>query len=70
MQDTTIQVNPRGSLEIRHVGNEKTPVIVIDDFLLDTAGVIEGACRAVDYGPDYDRETGKGADAEGEEKNP
>jgi hypothetical protein len=52
MQDTTIQVNPRGSLEIRHVGNEKTPVIVIDDFLLDTADVIEGACRAVDYGPD------------------
>jgi len=52
MQDTTVQVNPRGSLEVRQVGIERTPVVVIDDFLLDTAGLIEDACRAHDYGPD------------------
>lgn len=52
MQKTPVQVNPGGSLEIRHVGNEQTPVIVIDDFLLDTSAIIDGACRAGDYGPD------------------
>jgi hypothetical protein len=47
-----LTVNPKGSLQVREVGQEKTPVIVIDDFAIDTEKVIDYACRARDYGPD------------------
>ena len=52
MQEASIQINPKASLTVRHVGEEKTPLIIIDDFALDTDDVIEYACRSVDYGPD------------------
>jgi hypothetical protein len=52
MQDATIQVNSRGSLRVRQVGEESTPVITIDDFAVDTSAVIANACRADGYGPD------------------
>ena len=52
MQEVTIQVNPKASLQVLNVGEEKTPVIVIDDFATDTGSIIEYACRSVEYGPD------------------
>jgi hypothetical protein len=47
-----LTVNSMGSLLVREVGQEKTPVIVIDDFAVETGKVIDYACRALDYGPD------------------
>ena len=52
MQEASIQINPKASITVRHVGEEKTPVIIIDDFALDTGDIIDYACRSVDYGPD------------------
>ena len=52
MSEVTLQVNPKASLEVMVVGEEKTPVIIIDDFAVDTKDIIEFACRDVDYGPD------------------
>lgn len=37
------QVNPKFTHKILHVGNEKTPVFILDDFLLDTAPAINFA---------------------------
>ena len=47
-----LTVNPQGTLTVRQVGQEKTPVIIIDDFATDTGAVIDYACRTTDYGPD------------------
>ena len=52
MQSASVQVSPRAALNVRQVGVEQTPLIVIDDFAADTAALIEHACRAADYGPD------------------
>lgn len=52
MQEASVQINPKASLTVRHVGEEKTPVIIIDNFALDTGEIIDFACRVVDYGPD------------------
>jgi hypothetical protein len=52
MQEGSIQVNPKASLQVLEVGEEKTPLIVIDDFALDTGAVIDFACSSVTYGPD------------------
>lgn len=52
MQEASIQINPKASLTVQHVGEEKTPVIIIDDFALDTGDIINYACRSVEYGPD------------------
>jgi len=52
MQEASIQINPKASLKVLNVGEERTPVIIIDDFAQDTDDIIEYACRSVDYGPD------------------
>lgn len=52
MSDVVIQANPKASLQVLEVGNEKTPVVVIDNFVADTSEVIEYACSDVEYGPD------------------
>lgn len=52
MQDATIQVNPQASLQLHQVGEDKTPVIVIDNFALDMRPLIDCACHSSDYGPD------------------
>ena len=52
MQEASIQINPKASLTVRNVGEEKTPVIIIDDFAEDTGDIIDYACRSVKYGPD------------------
>ena len=41
MSEVTLQVNPKASLEVMVVGEEKTPVIIIDDFAVDTKDIIE-----------------------------
>jgi hypothetical protein len=52
MPEIAIQVNPQASLQVLNVGTENTPVIVIDDFAVDTGELIEYACGDVNYGPD------------------
>jgi len=52
MSEVAIQVNPNAALEVIRVGREQTPVILIDDFALETGELIDYACRANDYGPD------------------
>ncbi|MGI9321705.1 MAG: DUF6445 family protein, partial [Thiogranum sp.] len=52
MSELSIQVNPNASLQVLNVGIEKTPVIVIDDFAVDTSAVIAYACNEVGYGLD------------------
>jgi hypothetical protein len=52
MQEAGIQINPKATLKVLNVGEEETPVIIIDDFALDTGDIIEYACRSVDYGVD------------------
>lgn len=52
MSEPTIQVNPGASLKVVNVGYEQTPVIIIDDFAVDTADIVDYACRSVEYGPD------------------
>lgn len=49
MQEVIFEVNRRAKLTVRTVGEEQTPVIVIDDFALDTAGVVNHACEAVNF---------------------
>lgn len=52
MHEVNFQVNPRASLQVRTVGEERTPVVVIDDFALDTSTVIEWACNDADFAVD------------------
>ena len=52
MQEVNFSVNPQASLKVDQVGRDQTPVIVIDDFGVDLAAVIDCACESVEYGPD------------------
>jgi len=52
MQEATIQVNPHSSLKVFSIGEERTLVIIIDDFALDTADVIDHACHLASFGAD------------------
>lgn len=52
MQDISFAVNPNASLKVDKVGRDHTPVIVIDDFGVDLAGMIDYACESAEYGPD------------------
>ncbi len=52
MQDPIFEVNRDASLSLRQVGHERTPVLVFDDFAVDTAALRAHACAESDYGPD------------------
>lgn len=52
MHDTTIQFNSQSTIKVTAVGNEKTPVIVMDEFALDTSSVIDYACKTAGFGKD------------------
>lgn len=52
MHEAIFQVNPRSSLQVRNVGEEQTPVVIIDDFSLDTSSVVEWACNDANFGVD------------------
>lgn len=45
----TFEVNRHAKLTVQTVGEAQTPVIVIDDFAVDTAGVVNHACDAVEF---------------------
>ena len=45
MQDTGIQINSEIKFQIMTVGVDKTPVIIIDDFAINTDDIIETACN-------------------------
>lgn len=46
------EINPNCSLDVRPVGNDRTPVIVIDDFAASTERLQAFACDQASYGPD------------------
>ena len=52
MQEVSFAVNPNAILEVHTVGRDRTPVIVIDDFGVNLAGMIDYACESAEYGPD------------------
>jgi hypothetical protein len=52
MQEATIQVNPDASLDVFAVGEERTLVVVIDDFALDTAEIIAHARNEAEFNDD------------------
>jgi hypothetical protein len=52
MKEVSFAVNSNASLEVLAVGRTRTPVIVIDDFGVDIAGMIDYACESAEYGPD------------------
>ena len=52
MKETVIQPNPKADLKLKRVGIEQTPVIIIDDFAVETVAIRDAAQRAIDYGPD------------------
>lgn len=52
MLDVSIDVNPRAALQVRHVGETRTPVIVIDEFASETRALIGFACSGAEYAPD------------------
>jgi hypothetical protein len=52
MPDALLTFNPECALKIAPVGREQTPLVIIDDFAQDTAGVIDYACKIATFGRD------------------
>ena len=52
MVEITLEGNPKTSLQVLKVGHEQTPVVQIDNFSTDTAGLIDFGASGVAYGPD------------------
>ncbi len=52
MSDVNVQVNPQASLVVLAAGEEKTPVVVIDDFARDTGDIIRYATDSAEFTPD------------------
>lgn len=52
MREATVRSNPDATLRTPLIGDERTPVIVIDDFALDTSDVVSHARNAVAFGPE------------------
>jgi hypothetical protein len=48
----TIRSNPKSLPEVFAIGEERTPVIVLDDFALDTGGVIQHAVKSAAFSID------------------
>lgn len=48
------KVNKDTQLEVLTVGNEETPVMIIDDFALSTVDIINEACQNSDFQQDKD----------------
>jgi hypothetical protein len=47
-----MQINPAMKVNIVTIGNEKTPVVVIDDVLLETSSIMQHACHSVEFEAD------------------
>ena len=52
MSERNIQVNPAIKPQIITVGIEQTPIIIIDDFALDTSDIINDACHYAHFKAD------------------
>ena len=48
-KNKTVQINPIITPQIITVGNEKTPVIIIDDFVINTEELIADACNNASF---------------------
>jgi len=48
----SIRTNPKSSPQVFAVGEERTPVIILDDFALDTGDVIRYAVQSASFAPD------------------
>lgn len=51
-QDISIDVNPEIQIDLKLVGEEKTPVLIIDNFSLDNQAIIDYACEHSEFGSD------------------
>jgi hypothetical protein len=51
MQKISFRVSPNAALEVRRVGQARTPVIVIDNFAENIEDIINHACEAAEFGP-------------------
>ncbi|MDG1750851.1 MAG: DUF6445 family protein [Thalassotalea sp.] len=49
MTNTSLQVSSNITLQVLTVGKDKTPVIVIDDFAINTNDIIEHACNEAQF---------------------
>lgn len=49
MQETDININSDLSLQVITVGVNETPVIIIDDFLVNTDDIINNACNDAEF---------------------
>ncbi len=52
MTDISIQANPEISPQLLLAGTERTPVVIIDDFAVDTGDVIRYAINSASFAPD------------------
>ena len=52
MAEVSIQANPAAKPQVFLAGNERTPVVIVDDFLTDTGGVIDYAINSAGFEPD------------------
>lgn len=53
-KEPQFRVNPNINVQIIPIGNEKTPIIVIDDFAVDNKDVIDHACTKSKFSDDLD----------------
>jgi len=52
MAEVSIRANPEASPQVFATGREETPVVIIDDFAMDTRDVIDYAVRSASFVPD------------------
>ena len=52
MSDVVLKVNPQASLVVIAAGEEKTPVIIIDNFAEDTSDIVRYAVNTAAFAPD------------------
>ena len=52
MPEGSIAINRHAAVQVGRVGALQTPLIIIDEFAVDTRALIEQACQARDYAPE------------------
>lgn len=45
-----MQINPKPGIDIQTIGNEKTPILIVDDILMDCSGLINIAIKETAFG--------------------
>jgi hypothetical protein len=49
----SIEINPQHRVEVRSIGREKTPIVVIDDLLVSTADLVDFAAREAIFSEEH-----------------